>query len=75
MFCLVFGPLFGPLVDPLYSTSMLSSLLSRMRKVAAVSSRLYFFMKFFVDLGQAAAVLKNLFQFNCSFLQIRKLVY
>jgi hypothetical protein len=29
---------------------MLSSLLSRMRKVAAVSSRLYFFMKFFVDL-------------------------
>jgi hypothetical protein len=29
---------------------MLSSLLSRMRKVAAVSTRLYFFMKFFVDL-------------------------
>ena len=75
MFCLVFGPLFGPLVDPLYSTSMLSSLLSRMRKVAAVSSRLYFFMKFFVDLGQATAVLKNLSQFNWSFLQIRKLVY
>ena len=74
MFCLVFGPLFGPLVDPLYSTSMLSSLLSRMRKVAAVSSRLYFFMKFFVDLGQATAVLKNLSQFNWSFLQIRKLV-
>ena len=71
MFCLVFGPL----VDPLYSTSMLSSLLSRMRKVAAVSSRLYFFMKFFVDLGQATAVLKNLSQFIWSFLQIRKLVY
>ncbi len=33
-------------------TSMLSSLLSRMRKVAAVSTRLYFFMKFFVDLNR-----------------------
>ena len=31
-------------------TSMLASLESRMRNVAAVSSRLYFFMKFLVDL-------------------------
>ena len=36
-------------------TSILASLESRMRNVAAVSSRLYFFMKFFVDLERGTS--------------------
>ena len=39
---------------------MLASLESRMRNVAAVSSRLYFFMKFLVDLRERETDIKTI---------------